>query len=83
MQPALLEKCSYTMAVRGLLVERSVTVSRMNTFAVANEMGRGVVSVAVVAAFANSSAASSPGMPLWPGTQIRVAGLPLCVVAGE
>ncbi len=64
--PAFQEKCSYTMAVRGLLVEGSVTVSRMRTFAVANEMGRGVVSVsvAVSAAFANSSAASLPGIPL-------------------
>ncbi len=33
-------------------------------FAVANEMDRGGVSVAVAAAFANSSAASLPGMPL-------------------
>ncbi len=62
MQSAFQEKCSYTMAVRGLLGELSVTVRRMRAFAVANEMGRGGVSVA--AAFANSSAASLPGMPL-------------------
>ncbi len=58
------QKCSYTMAVRGLLGEGSVTVRRMRAFAVANEMGRGGVLVAVAAAFANSSAASLPGMPL-------------------
>ncbi len=63
MQSAFQEKCSYTMAVRG---EGSVTVRRIRVFVVANEMGRwGVgVSVAVAAAFANSSAASLPGMPL-------------------
>ncbi len=64
MQSAFHEKCSYTMAVRGLLGEGPVTVSLMRAFAVANEMGRGGVSVAVAAAFANSSAASLPGMPL-------------------
>ncbi len=62
LQSASQEKCSYTMAVRGLLGEGSVTVRRMRTFAVVNEMGRGGVSVA--AAFANSSAAWLPGMPL-------------------
>ncbi len=61
MQSAFQEKCSYTMAVRGLLDGGSLTVRRMRAFAVA-------------AAFANSSAASLPGMPLLPGTQIRVAG---------
>ncbi len=51
-------------SVRGLLGEGSVTVRRMRGFLVANEMGRGGVSVAGSAAFANSSAASLPGMPL-------------------
>ncbi len=64
MQSAFQEKFSYTMAIRGLLGEGSVTVRRMRAFAVANEMGRGGVSVAVTAAFANLSAASLPGMPL-------------------
>ncbi len=64
MQSAFQEKCSYTMAVRGLLGAGSVTLRRLGAFAVANEMGRGGVSVAVAAAFANSSAASLPGMPL-------------------
>ncbi len=64
MQPAFLEKCSYTVAVRGLLDEASVMARRMRAFAVANEMGWGGVSVAVAAAFANSSAASLHGMPL-------------------
>ncbi len=50
----------------------TVTVCQMRAFAVANEMGRGGVLVAVAAAFANLSAASLPGMLLWPGTQIRV-----------
>ncbi len=63
-QSAFQEKCSYTMAVRGLLDGGSVTIRRMRAFAVANEMGRGGVSVAVAAAFANSSATSLPGMPL-------------------
>ncbi len=52
------------MAVRGLLGEVSVTVRRKRAFAVANEMDRGGVSVTVAAAFANSSAAALPGMPL-------------------
>ncbi len=64
MQSAFQEKCSYTMAVRGLLDGGSVTVRRMRAFAVVNEVGWGGVSVAVTAAFANSSAASLPGMPL-------------------
>ncbi len=55
MQSAFQEKCSYT---------GSVTLRRMRAFAVANAMGRGGVSVAVAAAFANSSVASLPGMPL-------------------
>ncbi len=59
LQSAFQEKCSYTMAVRGLLGRGSLTVRRMRAFAVA-------------AAFANSSAASLPGMPLWPGTQMRL-----------
>ncbi len=42
-----------------------VMVRRMRAFAVANEMGRGGVSVAVAAAFANSSAASLSGMMTW------------------
>ncbi len=41
-----------------------MTVRRMRAFVVANEMGRGGVSVAVAAAFANSSVVSLPGMPL-------------------
>ncbi len=52
------------MAVRGLLDGGLVTVRRMRAFAVVNEMGRGGVSVAVAAAFANPSAALLPGMPL-------------------
>ncbi len=52
------------MAVRGLLNGGSVTVRRVRTLAVANEMGRDGVSVAVAAAFANSLGASLPGMPL-------------------
>ncbi len=64
MQSAFQEKFSYTMAVRGLWGEGSVTARRMRAFAVANEMGRGRVSVAVAAAFANSSAALLPRMPL-------------------
>ncbi len=62
LQSAFQEKCSYTTAVRGLLDGGSMTMRRMRAFAVANEMGRG--GVAVAAAFANSSAASLPGMPL-------------------
>ncbi len=38
MQSAFQEKCSYTMAVRGLLGEDSVTARRMRAFAVENEM---------------------------------------------
>ncbi len=34
LQSAFQEKCSYTMAVRGLLGEGSVTVHRMRAFAV-------------------------------------------------
>ncbi len=64
MQPAIQVKCSYTLAVRGLLYGGSVTVHRMRAFVVANEMGREGVSVAVAAAFANSPAASLPGMSL-------------------
>ncbi len=64
MLSAFQEKCSYTMAVRDLLGEGSVTVRRMRAFVVANEMGWGGVSLAVAAAFTNSSAASLPGMPL-------------------
>ncbi len=48
MQSAFQEKCSYTMAVRGLLDGGSVTVRRMGAFAEANEIGRGGVSVVVV-----------------------------------
>ncbi len=62
------------MVVRRLLDEGSVKVRRMSAFAVANEMGRGGVSVAVAVAFASSSAASLPSMPLRPGTQMRVVG---------
>ncbi len=51
------------MAVRGLLDGGSVTTRQMRAFAVAIEMGRGGVSVAVAAAFANSSAASLPRLP--------------------
>ncbi len=64
MQSAFQEKCSYTMAVRGLLDGGSVIMRRILVFAVANEMGRGGVSVAAAPAFANMSAASLPGMPL-------------------
>ncbi len=64
MQPVFQVKCSYTLAVRGLLGEGSVTLRRMRTFAMVNEMGRGGVSVAVAPAFANSPAALLPGMPL-------------------
>ncbi len=62
MQSAFQEKCSYTMAVQGLLDGGSVTVRRMRAFAVVKEIGRAGVVVAV--AVANSSAASLPGMPL-------------------
>ncbi len=64
MQSAFQEKYSYTMAVRGLLDGGSVMARRMRAFAVANETGRGDVSLAVAAAFANSSAASLPGISL-------------------
>ncbi len=64
MQSAFQEKCSYTMPVWGLVDGGSVTVRRMRAFAVVNEMGWGSVSVVVAAAFANSTAASLPGMPL-------------------
>ncbi len=64
MQSAFQEKCSYTMAVWGLLGGGSVAVRQMRAFAVANEMGRGGVAVAVAAAFANSSAVSLPGISL-------------------
>ncbi len=64
MQSAFQEKFSYTMAVRGLLDVGSVMVRRMRAFAVASEMGRGGMSVAVVVAFANSSSAWLPGVPL-------------------
>ncbi len=53
MQSAFQEKCSYTMTVRGLLDGGSETMRRMRAFVVANEMGRGGVSVTVAAAFAN------------------------------
>ncbi len=39
-------------------------VRRMRAFAVANKVGRDGLSVAVAAAFTNSSAAPLPGMPL-------------------
>ncbi len=45
LQSAFQEKCSYTMAARGLLGEGSVTMRRIRAFAVANEMCRGGVSV--------------------------------------
>ncbi len=51
MQSAIQEKCSHTMAVRGLLDGGSVLVRRMRAFAAA-------------AAFPNSSAASLPGSGL-------------------
>ncbi len=51
MKSAFQEKCSCTTAVRGLLDGGSVMVHRMRVFAVANEMSRGDVSVAVGAAF--------------------------------
>ncbi len=55
MQSAFQAKLSYTTAVRGLLDGGLVMVRRMRAFTVASEMGRGGVSVAVAAAFANSS----------------------------
>ncbi len=63
MPSALQEKCSYTMTVRGLLGEGSVTVRRMRAFALANEMGWGGVSMAVAAAFANSWCALATWKP--------------------
>ncbi len=63
MQFAFQEKCLYAMAVRGLLNGGLAILRRMKAFTVANEMGRGGLSVAAAAAFANSSAASLPGMP--------------------
>ncbi len=63
MQSAFQEKCSYTMAVQGLWTGNGDGASDEG-FGGANEMGRGGLSTAVVAAFANSSAASLPGMPL-------------------
>ncbi len=62
MQSAFQEKFFYTMAVPGLLDGRPVVVRRW-ALAVTSEMGDGGVSVLVAAAFANSSAASLPGMP--------------------
>ncbi len=64
MQFAFQEKSSSPVAVRGLLGGVSVMVRRRRAFTVASEIGRGGVSVAVAAAFANSSAASLPGMSL-------------------
>ncbi len=52
------------MAALGLLGEGSVMVRRMRAFAVASEMGRGGVSVAVAATFADSSAVSLPALHL-------------------
>ncbi len=74
MQSDFQENCSYTLAVRGLLDGGSVTVRQVSAFAGANEMVRGGMSVTVADDFANSSAASLPGMPLRPGTQMRVLG---------
>ncbi len=52
MQSAFQAKFLYTIGVRGF-DGGSVTVRRMRALAVANEMGRGGVSVTVAAAFAN------------------------------
>ncbi len=52
------------MAFWGPLDGGPVMVRRMRAFAVAFEMGRGGVSVAVAAAFTNLLAAPLPGMPL-------------------
>ncbi len=46
MQRGIQEKFSYTMAVRGLLEGGLVMVRWVRAFAVANEMGRGDMSVA-------------------------------------
>ncbi len=62
MQSAFQEKFLHTMSVRGLLDGGSVMMRRMRALAVAKEMGHGGVSVAVAAAFANSSAASLHGI---------------------
>ncbi len=62
------------MAVRDLLDGGSLMVRPMRAFAVASEVGRGGVSVAVAAAFANLSVVSLPGMTLSPGTEMRVVG---------
>ncbi len=70
-QSAFQEKFSYAIAIRYLLFGGSVMVRRMRAFAVANEMGRGFVSVAVAAIFPSSAAASLPGMFICPGTQMR------------
>ncbi len=64
MQSDIQEKCLYAMDGRGWVDGGSVMVRSMRAFAVANQMGRGGVSVTVAATFANSSAASLPGMPL-------------------
>ncbi len=50
MQSAFQKKCSSTMAVQGLLDGGSLMVRRMRAITVANEMGRGGVSVAVAMA---------------------------------
>ncbi len=54
MQSVFQEKFSYTMVVRVLLFARSVMVHLMRAFAVANEMGRGGVSVVVAADLSRS-----------------------------
>ncbi len=54
MQAAFQEKFLYTMTVRVLLFERSVVVHLMRAFAVANERGRGGLSVVVAADFSRS-----------------------------
>ncbi len=57
MPSAFQEEFSYTTAIWDLLGVGSVKVRRMRAFAVASEMGRGGVSVAVAATFADSPAA--------------------------
>ncbi len=52
------------VAVRGLLGGGSVIARQMRAFAVANEMSRVEVTVSASAAFASSSAASLPCMPV-------------------
>ncbi len=64
MQSAFQGKFSYTTPFRGVMGGVLVMVRQTRTFAVASEMGRNGVSVAVAAAFASSSAISLPGMPL-------------------